>query len=97
MIAIHFFSHALDKIGKRFDAPELNTFMKNVRLVVSLSHEGKELFRSNDSEGRNLFDYSDIFWRNDLTHQKKIHNVNIEKLIIIANIIKSNKKCLKLS
>ena len=65
LMAVPCFSHTLDKVGKKFDAPELNQFMKNVRSVVSLSHEAKKLFRSNDSNGKDLAGYAEIRWWND--------------------------------
>ena len=59
-MSIPSFSHTLDKIGKTFDAPELNKIMKHVRNIVSISHEAKNLFRSNDSNGKDLAGYSKI-------------------------------------
>ena len=82
---------------KRIDAPELNQFMKNVRPVVSLSHEAKELFRSNDSNGKDLAGYAEIRWWNDWVQQVQIYNMGIEKVMNIANILKSNEKCKKSS
>ena len=35
-MAVFCFSYTLYKIGRKIDAPELNQFMKNVRLLVSL-------------------------------------------------------------
>ena len=97
LMAIPCFSHTLDKIGNKFDAPELNQFMKNVRSVVSLSHEAKQLFRSNDSEGKDLAGYAEIRWWNDWVQQVQIYNMGIEKVMNIANILKSNEKCKKSS
>ena len=59
-MAIPFFFRPLDKIGKKNDALELNQFMNNVRSVVSLSHEAKQLFRFNESEGKYIAGYAEI-------------------------------------
>ena len=40
LMVIPYFSHPLDKIGKK-NATELNQFMKNIRVVVSLSYEDR--------------------------------------------------------
>ena len=42
-------SHIIDNAGKNVDAPELNTLMTKVRLLVSKSHDVKTLFRKFDS------------------------------------------------
>ena len=65
--------------------------------VVSLSHEAKQLFRSNDSDGKDLAGYAEIRWWNDWVQQVQIYNMGIGKVENIANILKSNEKCKKSS
>ena len=40
------FSHTFDKVGQKFDAPELKEFMQAVRGLLGLSNEAKALFRA---------------------------------------------------
>ena len=78
-MAVLCFSYTLYKIGRKIDAPELNQFMKNVRLLVSLQHEAKKLFRSNDSEGKDLAGCAEILWWDRWAQQVQIHSMGIEK------------------
>ena len=95
LMSVPCFSHTLDKIGNLFDAPELKEFMKNVRSLVSISNIAKQVFRSNDSEGKDLAGYAEIRWWNDWVQQVQIYNMGIDKIMEMANILKSNEKCKK--
>jgi len=59
------FSHTLDKVGKKFNMPELKKFMETVRSLLSLSNVAKRLFRAEDSQGKDLAGYAAIRWWND--------------------------------
>ena len=87
------FSHTLDKVGKKIDAPELKEFMNHVRSMMSISHEAKRLFRTFDSEEKYLAGYAAIRWWNDWVQQLKIFNMGIDKIETLARQLKQNDKC----
>ena len=87
------FSHTLDKVGKKFDAPELKEFMNHVRSMLSISHEAKRLFRTFDSEEKDLAGYAAIRWWNDWVQQLQIFNMGIDKIETLAQQLKQNDKC----
>ena len=82
----------LDKVGNNFDAPELKTFMKKIRHLVSNSDDVKRLFRQSDSEDF-LAGYAAIRWWNDWVQQVQAFNMGIDKIKHIADILQSNDKC----
>ena len=93
LMIIGCFSHTLDKVGKKFDAPELKKFMITVRLLLSNSSEAKRVFRSLDSNEKDLAGYAAIRWWNDWIQQVQIFNMGIEKILTLALELKNNDKC----
>ena len=77
-------AHMSDKVGNKFNASELNKFMKHVRSLVSITIEAKRLFWSFDSEGKDLAGYDAIYWWNNWVQQAQIFNMGTEKIYIVT-------------
>jgi hypothetical protein len=94
ILLIGCFSHTLDKVGKNFDCPELKKFMENLRSLLGLSNVAKQLFRKEDSEGKDLAGYAAIRWWNDWTQQVQILNMkSLDPIERVAKELADNKLC----
>ena len=87
------FSHTFDKIGKKFDAPELVEFMNAVRGLTNKSNVAQRLFCTLAPDGKNLVGYAAIRWWNDWIQQVQIQEIGIDKILGMAHELKSQDLC----
>ena len=87
------FSHTFDKVGKKFDAPELKEFMAAVRGLVGLSNVAQRMFRENDVNGKNLAGYAAIRWWNDWVQQVQINDMGLDVFDTMAAELQQQELC----
>ena len=71
----------------------MKKYINYIRLSLSNSSDAKRLFRSFDSEAKDLACYAATRWWSDWLQQVQIFNIRIENILTLALELKNDDKC----